>query len=262
MRSAGSVTEVQVIGRGGVPTAAATAVLNVTAVSPASDGFMTVFPCGQAVPEASNLNYRAGQTIPNAAVVKLDVSGRVCVYTSAASGLIVDVNGYTPGTSSVTPLNPFRLYDSRSSAGQRPAGSVTEIPVTGHGGVPADAAAALLNVTAVSAAGDGFMTVFPCGTPVPDASNLNYRAGQTIANTVLARVGAGGQVCVYTSAPAGLLVDVGASVSAAPGLAAVDPSRLFDTRTGPGALASGLITQVVVAGRGGVPAGATTRCST
>ena len=33
---------------------------------------MTVFPCGQAVPEASNLNYRAGQTIPNAAVVKLD----------------------------------------------------------------------------------------------------------------------------------------------------------------------------------------------
>ena len=64
---------------------------------------MTVFPCGQAVPEASNLNYRAGQTIPNAAVVKLDVSGRVCVYTSAASGLIVDVNGYTPGASSVTP---------------------------------------------------------------------------------------------------------------------------------------------------------------
>ena len=79
VRSAGSVTEVQVIGRGGVPTAAATAVLNVTAVSPASAGFMTVFPCGQAVPEASNLNYRAGQTIPNAAVVKLDSpAGSAC----------------------------------------------------------------------------------------------------------------------------------------------------------------------------------------
>ena len=83
------------------------------------------------------------------------------------------------------------------------------------------------------------MTVFPCGTAVPDASNLNYRAGQTIANAVLARVGAGGQVCVYTSASAGLLVDVNASFPPRPRLTAVDPSRLFDTRTGSGALGCG-----------------------
>jgi hypothetical protein len=258
MRPAGSVTEVQVTGLGGVPMGAATALLNVTAIAPVGAGFMTMFPCGQAAPQASNVNFRNGQTIPNAAVVKLDTFGRVCVYTSATAGLLVDVNGYTPASSDITALNPYRLYDSRSSAGVGQPGSVTYIKVTGVGGVPATAAAALLNVTAVSAAAAGYMTVFPCGTPVPDTSNLNYAAGQTIANAVLARLGVGGLVCVYTSAAAGLLVDVNASVPLGSGLAAVDPFRLHDTRTGAGALAAGSITQVVVAGRGGVAADATT----
>ena len=47
------------------------------------------------------------------------------------------------------------------------------------------------------------------GANPPDASNLNFSAGQTIPNSVVAEVGAGGKVCVFTSAPAHLLVDVG-----------------------------------------------------
>ncbi len=66
----------------------------------------------------------------------------------------------------------------------------------------------MLNVTAVQASSAGFMTVFPCGTPVPTASNLNYAAGQTIANAVVAKIGDGGRVCVYTSSAAHLMVDV------------------------------------------------------
>jgi len=256
-RPAGSVTQVQVTGRAGVPVGATAAALNVTAVEASVAGFMTVFPCGASVPEASNLNYRAGQTIPNAAFVKLDASGRVCVFTSASSSLLVDVNGYAMPTD-LTVLDPFRLYDSRSGAGTRPSGSVTEVQVALAGGVPAGAAAALLNVTAVDAQGDGFMTVFPCGTAVPLASNLNYRLGQTIANSVLARIGAGGKVCVYTSARAHVLVDVNAALPATPAIAAVDPYRLYDTRTGHGPAGAGTTTAVQVAGVGGVPAGAVT----
>ena len=252
-RPAGSVTQVQVTGRGGVPVGASAAALNVTAVQAGDAGFMTVFPCGTSVPEASNLNFRAGQTIPNAAVVKLDAAGRVCVFTSATSGLLVDVNGYTPAASDVVALDPFRLYDSRSGAGSRPAGSVTEVQVAGAGGVPGDATAALLNVTAVAAEGDGFMTVFPCGTAVPVASNLNYRVGQTIANAVLARLGAGGKVCVYTDAGAHLIVDVNGAVPATSDIAAVDPYRLYDTRNSAGPAGAGTTTAVQVAGAGGVP---------
>ena len=169
---------------------------------------MTVFPCGSAVPEASNLNFAAGQTIANAVVARVGASGQVCVYVSGTAGLLVDVNGFVPAGSNLTALIPARLFDSRSSGGARTAGSVTEVQVAGLGGVPAQARTAMLNVTAVQASSDGFMTVFPCGTPVPTASNLNFAAGQTIANAVVAKIGDGGRVCVYTSSAAHLVIDV------------------------------------------------------
>jgi hypothetical protein len=90
----GSVTEVLVAGRGGVPLDAATAVLNVTVVGPAGAGFATVFPCGQGVPTASNVNYRVGVGIANAVNVRLGDGGKVCVFTFAATRLLADVNGY------------------------------------------------------------------------------------------------------------------------------------------------------------------------
>ncbi len=61
-----------------------------------------MFPCGTAVPEASNLNYATGQTIPNAVFARLGTDGRVCIYSYAAADLIVDVNGYVPDSSDVT----------------------------------------------------------------------------------------------------------------------------------------------------------------
>jgi hypothetical protein len=93
---AGSVTEVQVAGRGGVPVGAVAAVLNVTVVSPSADAFATVFPCGQPVPTASNINYRAGVDIANAVIVQLGAGGKACIYTFAATHLLADVNGYIP----------------------------------------------------------------------------------------------------------------------------------------------------------------------
>ena len=93
---AGSVTEVQVAGRGGVPADAAAAVLNVTVVSPQADAFATVFPCGQPVPTASNVNYRLGVDIANAVIVQLGAGGKACIYTFAATHLLADVNGYIP----------------------------------------------------------------------------------------------------------------------------------------------------------------------
>ena len=84
----------QVAGRGGVPAGAVAAVLNVAVVSPVADGFATVFPCGQSVPTASNVNYRAGVDIANSVIVQLDAGGKACIYTFAATQLLADVNGY------------------------------------------------------------------------------------------------------------------------------------------------------------------------
>jgi hypothetical protein len=199
---------VLVAGTGGVDASASAALLNVTAVDAAADGYMTMYPCGTNPPNASNLNFRAGQTIANAVLGRIGAGGKVCVYTSAAAGVIVDVNAAVPATATVVAVDPFRLHDSRQLAAPAAAGSTTVVQVAGLGGVPATATTALLNVTALEAAGAGFFTVYPCGTAQPNASNLNFAKGDTIPNAVIAKLGPTGTVCIYTSAAAGVLVDV------------------------------------------------------
>jgi hypothetical protein len=79
-----------------VPGDAAAVVLNVTSVGSQVAGFLTVWPCGQARPNASNVNYAAGQVVPNAVIAKVGAAGKVCVYTMSATDLVVDVNGSYP----------------------------------------------------------------------------------------------------------------------------------------------------------------------
>ena len=214
----GRVTEVAVAGRGGVPADASAAVLNVTVDRTAGSGFVTVFPCGETRPTASNLNFVAGDVVPNAVVTKIGANGSVCLYNSAPTHLIVDVNGYYGANASYRSMVPGRLLDTRDdgitvdgahrATGLVRAGSVVELPVGGRAGVPASATSAMLNVTATESEADGFVTVFPCGSPRPTASSLNLRAGATVPNAVLAKIGEGGRVCLFTSSTTHLVVDV------------------------------------------------------
>jgi hypothetical protein len=218
LRDAGSVTELQVGGRGGIPADASAAVLNVSVTDSSAPGFVTVWPCGTPQPLASNLNYTAGQTIPNLVTTKLGTDGKVCIATLAATHLLADVSGFFPAGAAYTALVPARFLDSRPGAattdglgagiGMRDAGSVTELQVGGRDGIPADASAAVLNVSVTESSGAGFVTVWPCGTPQPLASNLNYTAGQTIPNLVIAKLGTDGKVCIATLAATHLLADV------------------------------------------------------
>ena len=68
--------------------------LNVTAVFPSGLGYLTMFPCGQPQPLASNVNYAPGQVVPNAVLAKVGTGGKVCIYTLATTDILVDVTGY------------------------------------------------------------------------------------------------------------------------------------------------------------------------
>jgi len=109
--------------------------------------------------------------------------------------------------------SPVRLLDTRSGSkvgALNGSGSAYELQVSGRGGLPSSGvAAAALNVTVVDgeASGGGYVTVYPCGTR-PDASNLNFVAGQTIPNSVIAPVSSSGKVCFYVYGRAHLLADV------------------------------------------------------
>jgi len=85
---------------------------------------------------------------------------------------------------------------------------VHEVTVAGRAGVPGSAASVVLNVTAVDAAGAGFATVYPCGVPRPLASNVNFVAGATVPNSVIAKVGIDGKVCIYSSQQIDAVIDV------------------------------------------------------
>jgi subtilisin family serine protease len=273
---AGSTLQLTVEGRGGVPAGVEAVMLNVTVVSPATGGHLTVFPCGSPQPVASNLNFVAGQVVPNAVLAKIGTGGQVCLFTSAATDIVADVNGYVPAGGSPSSVVPARLLDTRpgnptvdgaaQGLGRQPANSTLQLTVTGRGGVPAGAEAAILNVTAVSPSSGGYLTVFPCASPQPVASSLNFVAGQVVPNLVLAKVGTGGKVCLYTTAAADLVVDVDGFVLAGGSPSSVVPARLLDTRPGNptvDGMAQGLgrrpadsTLQLTVTGRGGVPAGA------
>jgi hypothetical protein len=213
-----SVITLPVTGRAGIAGDAGSIALNVTVTAPASPGFLTVFPCGAAQPNASNLNFLPGQTVANLVITKIGAGGAICIYVHAHADVVVDASGTLPPTE-FQPLGaPQRLLDSRGDGqtadgqfrgdGAQPPGATLELRVAGRAGIPADASAVVLNVTVVSPAVPGFVTVHPRGSARPTASNLNHLPGAVVANVVIARVGQAGDVCLFTSGSTELVVDV------------------------------------------------------
>jgi Regulator of Chromosome Condensation (RCC1) repeat protein len=238
--NAGSVLELQVTGRAGVPVDAAAVVLNVTVDAPQASGFLSVYPCGQPPPLVSNLNYVAGATVPNLVVVQPGVGGKVCIFAMATTEVIADVFGYFPAGSSFSALTtPQRILDTRNGTGAPvatvQAGSVLELQVTGRAGVPVDAAAVVLNVTVDAPQASGFLSVYPCGQPPPLVSNLNYVAGATVPNLVVVQPGVGGKVCIFAMATTEVIADVFGYFPAGSSFSALTtPQRILDTRNGTG----------------------------
>ena len=92
----GSFLEVQLTGNAGIPgSGVGSVVLNVTAVDPTADGFVTVYPCGTR-PATSNLNYTSGRTVANTVITPVSGAGKVCFYAHGTTHLIADLSGWFP----------------------------------------------------------------------------------------------------------------------------------------------------------------------
>src|SRR5262249_28397962 len=110
--------DVTIAGGGGVPATAEAVILHVTAVGPSGNGFATVYPSRTSRPTASNLNFVANVTVPNAVTVELG-SGHIAVFTSAATDILVDVVGYydpDPAGDVFHAVAPARIIDSRPAS--------------------------------------------------------------------------------------------------------------------------------------------------
>ncbi len=163
--------------------------------------------------------------------------------------------GSTPGT--YVALTPYRIADTRAASGEPyageelPPGGVLDVQVAGTtpadgSGIPSSGvSAAVLNVTVTGTTEAGYLTAWPTGYARATSSNLNWKAGETVANLVEVPVGSGGQVSFYNSAGStNLVVDVeGYVASGESGPAGLfvplSPYRIADTRPDSGEPYSG-----------------------
>jgi hypothetical protein len=181
-----------------VPVNASAVVLNLTATNTSTTSHVTAWPFGVIKPGVSNINVNCCETRPNLAIVKVGTNGQISLFNNAGTiDLLADVVGYfTPGSGAkFTATNPTRILDSRFGIGLSGAWTGPQsrnLQVGGAGGVPANAVGVVMNTTAVSPSVDSHLTVYPTGVTLPDSSNLNYTAGQTVPNLVIVKLGTGG----------------------------------------------------------------------
>jgi outer membrane protein assembly factor BamB len=193
-------------GEGGVPSSGVAAVvLNVTVTDTTSSGYLTAWPANSARPLASNLNWSSGETVANRVTVPVsDPGGQVSIFNAAGrANVVLDVAGwYTDSSNSkaagylYTPVNPNRICDTRSSPPNPCSGKTLEAPgttgiaVAGRSGIPPEAKAAVLNLTAVDTNSASYLTVWPDSAARPLASDLNWSAGEVVANLAVVQLGA------------------------------------------------------------------------
>jgi autotransporter family porin len=206
----------QIAGTPGIPTNAQAAALNITVVAPRAAGWVVAYPCGTN-PATSNVNFRAGEIMPNLTVVGL-TNGDVCLKSLVDTEVVVDSFGWSSNAGDLRVASPQRILDTRDGTGGNPGPASVNQPVrlrvAGRGGVPNSAAAALLTVTIVARGASGYVTAWPCDEARPTASVLNMTPGALRSNLALVKLSAtDGEVCLQPYTTDGSYVHLVADVA-------------------------------------------------
>lgn len=150
-------------------------------------------------------------------------------------------SSFAVGDTTVTvPITPARFLDTRAAgdtidnrdvgSGTVAGGSEITLAVAGRGDVPPDAAAVIVNVTAVQGTDIGFITAYACLSSPPNTASLNYVPDVNRSNELIVEIDTAGNLCLFTSADTHLTVDVTGYLPADTDLISIPPSRFADTR--------------------------------
>jgi hypothetical protein len=239
---------------GRVPGGTTAVMLNVTATEALRQGFVTAWPCDEAKPATSVVNFVATDAAPNAVAIKLAPAG-VCFAASAPVHLVVDVMASFTGAADFVGSTPNRVLDSRITRDPLRAMVERRIPIAGTLGIPGNAQAAALNITVVEPRSAGWVVAYPCGNQ-PATSTVNFRAGEIIPNLTVVGL-TGGAVCLKSMVDTEIVVDTFGWSTNTGDLRVASPQRILDTRDGtgghPGPARVDQPVRLRVAGRGGIP---------
>ncbi|MBS2961849.1 PKD domain-containing protein [Actinocrinis puniceicyclus] len=245
----GGTQAVTIEGADSIPASGVTAVaVNITVTNAKADGYITAYADATGRPATSNLNFTAGQTVPNMAIVPVGADGKIALYNGSGgtADLIADVAGYygqgSGSGAGALGSGAVRILDTRNGTGTAKA------PITAGGTLSfgsdwfTGVSAVVLNVTITNPKASGYLTAYPGATTRPTASNLNFGVGQAIANMVVVPVGADGKIDFYNGSggTTDLVADIVAEFTTfgGAGYVPITPTRMLDTRKGIGAPAA------------------------
>lgn len=207
-------------------------VASITVINPFVNGYLGVYPAGTTITDANKnsvINFKAGKTTSNLAVLRPDANGRLMVelfgVAPGSADVLIDVFGwfstssYTAGTPAdvndergarLISISPRRIVDTRLP-GNVALAPDTEIPVRIRGAQAADGSGTVvpdsanvvgvvLNLTVIKPTANGYVSVVPDGVPAgtaPSTSNANTNPGLVKGTLVFAPVGADGYVHVF-----------------------------------------------------------------
>lgn len=253
----------------GVPDTATSVEASISAVTPSGNGFARVWPTGSAPSTGTVLNYSAGKGTTNTGAVAISGTGKLTLKNfSGPSQYVVDVQGFytradqlpSDAGSYYVPLRPCRVLDTRGSGGPLAAGATRSVSLVDTTGcdVPSGATGVEAAVSAVAPAATGYARVWPTGAGEPNATFLNFAAGQATTNTGAIAAGAGTALTLRNfGGPSNYVVDIqgyfirfsDAGDVTLNEFHAFSPCRFFDSRDfpeeppfGPGDYISGPVT--------------------
>lgn len=211
--------------------------VNITVVAPTHEGYLRAFGKGAPEGTTSLINFKPGQTVPNAAILRPGADGKLTIRLVAPADtgdadVLVDLFGWfsasnyeAPGAR-VVPFGPARLYDSRETQfGKAPVAGDTQVEIPIRGAttyqpeltVPDDPSivGVLVNLTAVNNLANSagtHVSIVPEPAPEgarPETSNLNLVKGQVRSVMAIVPVGDDGSIWLYNRAGAtDLIVDI------------------------------------------------------
>ena len=194
-----------------------TVIGNLTSDQATADGYVTAYDCNT-LPFASDLNPTRQSVRANRIITTANANGDICLYTSNPTHLIVDINGIIDG---VHPIANERT-DTRTTGPILEGGSTLRVNVPEAVG----GRTVIGNLTSDQATADGYVTAYDCNT-LPFASDLNPTRQSVRANRIITTANANGDICLYTSNPTHLIVDINGIIDGVHPIA----NERTDTRT-------------------------------
>lgn len=191
-------------------TSAGSAVTDVYLTAAGSGTITSVGATEFIAPTGGSIN-AARVVVPAASAGPFPPSSKLMVSIATPADGSVQCNGvrlgFTQGDAATGLLpTPTRIYDSRS--GSKPGRASTRTITFPASLVPPGVSGVIVNIVAIDAAGQGFLTAYAANIAKPGTSTLNYVKAAPVANQVTVGISSGRQIKIYTSQAAHYLVDL------------------------------------------------------